>query len=297
MPIKPYNSEIQRSVPLSEWTSWKIGGPARWLVECRDVAQLRCALAFAQQERCPILALGRGSNILFSDEGFDGLVIVLRIEKLLHRQQWWTAGSGVSFPQLGVRAALAGYAGLEFAAGIPASVGGALFMNAGAQGQQTQDCVREVHLLWPDGSEQIQEVSPADFAYRQSPFQRLPAIITAARFCLTPDAGARVRQLEAVKRRIATQPYDQPSAGCVFRNPDGASAGALIEQAGCKGWRVGDAEVSLKHANFLINGGRASARDLLELIQRVQEQVLRHTGQQLHLEVRCISSHEGWMPW
>lgn len=288
---------IKEAVPLCNYSSWRIGGPARWLMECQSISELRIALEFAKQQRCPFLPIGKGSNLLFSDEGFNGLVIVPKLERWAQEGEWWTAQAGMSFAQLGHKTAMAGFSGLEFAAGIPAAVGGALFMNAGAQGQETKDCLREVSLLWPDGSEQVLEVSSGDFSYRNSPFQRAPCILTRARFELRPDALARARQLEAVKKRIATQPYELPSAGCVFRNPEQGSAGALIDSSGCKGWREGDAQVSSKHANFLVNVGRARSADLLALMQRVSERVHEVHGVTLHPEVRMVTTEGGWNPW
>lgn len=288
---------IRRAVPLRDYSSWRVGGPARWLAECRSLFELREALEFARKQRCPFLPVGKGSNLLFSDEGFDGLVIIPKLERWSHEGEWWMAQAGVSFAQLGHKTAMAGFSGLEFAAGIPAAVGGALFMNAGAQGQETKDCLREVSLLWPDGSEQVLEVSSADFSYRTSPFQGAPCILTQARFQLLPDGSARARQLEAVKKRIATQPYELPSAGCVFRNPAQGSAGALIDQSGCKGWREGDAQVSSKHANFLVNLGAASSKDLLALMHRVSAQVQEMHGVSLHPEVRMVAAAGGWNPW
>jgi UDP-N-acetylmuramate dehydrogenase len=297
MPTTFCTPTIKEAVPLRDYSSWKVGGPARWLVECQSLEALRSALEFAKRQRCPFLPIGKGSNLLFSDRGFDGLIIVPRLERWAHEGDWWTAQAGVSFAQLGHKTAMAGYSGLEFAAGIPAAVGGALFMNAGAQGQETKDCLREVALVWPDGSEQVLEVSANDFSYRTSPFQQAPCILTQARFELRSDPSARARQLASVKKRIATQPYELPSAGCVFRNPDGQSAGALIDQSGCKGWKEGDAEVSAKHANFLVNLKSASAEDLLKLMERVVERVHEIHGVTLHPEVRMIEPNGGWNPW
>jgi UDP-N-acetylmuramate dehydrogenase len=297
MPTKSSTGLIRQNVLLRDYSSWQIGGPARWLAECHSLSDLQIALDFARQQRCPFLPLGRGSNVLFSDEGYHGLVLVLRLEKWSQDGPWWRAQTGVSFPQLGVKSAMAGFSGLEFAAGIPCSVGGALFMNAGAQGQETKDCLKEVSFVWPDGTEQVMELSAAEFSYRMSPFQSQPVILTSGLFLLSSDAQARSRQLEGVRRRVASQPYELPSAGCVFRNPEGASAGALIDRSGCKGWSVGGAAVSEKHANFLVNVGNATARDLLSLIQRVQQEVESQTGMLLHPEVRVIPSDGGWHPW
>ncbi len=170
-------------------------------------------------------------------------------------------------------------------------------MNAGAQGQETKDCLREVAYLWPDGTEHIVQLNSAEFSYRVSPFQTAPVILTRARFQLHQDASARARQLMNVKTRVASQPYDKPSAGCVFRNAPTGSAGALIDSSGCKGLRNGDIEVSLKHANFFVNVGQARASDVLLLIERVQERVLQASGVLLHPEVRMINTQSGWNPW
>jgi UDP-N-acetylmuramate dehydrogenase len=297
MLMKPISDNIKKDVPLRDYSSWRIGGNARWLAECSTREELRAALRFAHDHRCPFLPIGRGSNVLFSDEGFEGLVIVLRLLDFSHQGPLWRAESGFSFAQLGVKSAMAGYSGLEFAAGIPASLGGALFMNAGAQGQETKDCLCEVVTLWPDGGEERVAVTPKDFDYRESPFQQQPVILVEATFELKEDQEARANQIRMVRQRTSTQPYDQPSAGCVFRNPLGAAAGVLIERCGCKGWSEGDAVVSTKHANFIVNAGRATAQDLINLIGRVVDHVKEQESVELHPEVRLITTESGWFPW
>jgi UDP-N-acetylmuramate dehydrogenase len=196
-------------------------------------------------------------------------------------------GAGYSFSLLGVQTARKGFSGLEFASGIPATVGGAVFMNAGANGKETADCLKSV--LHFDGKVR-REFSRAEleFSYRSSPFQKMGGAILAATFELKPEGEARKRQLEIVDYRMKTQPLKDKSAGCVFRNPPGQSAGAVIDQCGLKGLHVGGAKVSEIHANFIVNEGKASAQEVLQLIALVQEKVYEKTGIHLEPEIRIF---------
>ncbi|MFZ4099792.1 MAG: UDP-N-acetylmuramate dehydrogenase [Chlamydiia bacterium] len=288
---------IQERVPLRNFNTWRVGGPARWLVEVSDALDLRAALQFAMKQRCPILPLGRGSNVLFDDAGYDGLVLVLRNDQIAVDGALWEVGAGVGLPALSSQTVKAGFGGLEFGAGIPGSLGGAIFMNAGASGQEMRGVLSAVQMMLFDGELVWYDCADLPFAYRRSPFQEIPGVIVSAKLSLKPDPNARVQQREQLLRRVASQPYDQPSAGCVFKNPGSGSAGSLIDQAGLKGLRVGDAMVSPKHANFLVNCGHATAADLLRLISTVQQQVAAQCHEQLQLEVRVIRSTDGWCPW
>ena len=291
------NFALQEHIPLRCFNTWRVGGPARWLVEVQDEADLRAALAFAEKQRCPILPLGRGSNVLFDDAGYDGLVLVMRNQHIQQQGAEWTVGAGMGLPALSNLTVKAGYGGVEFGAGIPGSLGGAIFMNAGASGQEIGEAIQSVRVMLLDG--QLVEYSRADlpFEYRKSPFQSNPAVVMSACLKLTPRPEARQKQREQLLKRVASQPYDQPSAGCVFKNSSKGSAGALIEQAGLKGLRLGDAMVSPKHANFFVNCGQARATDILRLISVVQQQVLAQSQVPLQLEVRVIRSTDGWCPW
>ncbi len=279
--------QLQSRRRLSEFSTFGIGGPIEHLVEVTTVHEMEEALLFAQTKSLPFLVLGKGSNCLFSDRGFEGLVIINKISFCEWHPTFVKVGAGYSFALLGVQSARKGFSGLEFASGIPATVGGAVFMNAGANGQETALALESVHYMHPDGREQTWARSELQYGYRTSPFQTLQGVILAATFRLEPWLGARKKQLEIVDYRLKTQPYKEKSAGCIFRNPgQGKSAGALIEQCGLKGALVGGAKVSEMHANFIVNVGDAQAKDVLELIDKIQKTVLEQTGIHLEPEVR-----------
>lgn len=239
--------------------------------------------------KLPTLIVGKGSNCLFDDAPFEGLVIVNKIDTCDIEGNHVNVGAGASFSLLGVQTARKGLSGLEFASGIPATVGGAIFMNAGANGQETASTLRSVTYMLPSGEICEWRREELTFGYRTSPFQRMAGCILSARFELTPKADARAAQLALVERRMQTQPLRDKSAGCIFRNPKPEMpAGKLIEECGLKGVAVGGAKVSEMHANFLINAGGARASDVRELIALVQERVMKSAGVHLEPEIRML---------
>lgn len=293
---------MQQNISLQTLTTLGIGGPADYFLPATTIEDLQRAFSFAKERSIPFFVLGKGSNSLFSDRGFRGLIIHNKIDFLEHDGAGiFIAGAGCSFSLLGLRTARDGWSGLEFASGIPATVGGAVYMNAGAQGGETQDCLMWVDYLHFDGRLQRFTKEELVFSYRSSPFQKMRGAIVAASFQVVKDDAAKARQMEMLEYRMRTQPYRDKSAGCIFKNPTpiGAqkkstecfSAGFLIEQAGCKGLCVGGAEVSELHANFLINKAHASAEEFFELIHRVQARVLERTGVQLVCELRAVDEY------
>lgn len=277
---------------LKELSTFKIGGPARYFAEAKTSEEMSFLLKEAYQKGLPVLVLGKGSNCLFSDKGFDGLVILNKIDFISPISSKVVVGAGFSFALLGVRTARSGLSGLEFASGIPASVGGAVFMNAGANGQETADTLVSVDFLDEKGDLHTLAKEDLLFSYRKSSFQAMKGAIVSATFQLQEDANAREKQLQIVAYRQKTQPYNDPSIGCIFRNPAGEcclSAAALIDQAGLKKTAVGGAEVSAKHANFIVNPqGLAKAADVEALICIVKEKVYAHFGVLLEEEIRKI---------
>ena len=198
-------------------------------------------------------------------------------------------GSGHSFSLLGVQTARKGLSGLEFASGIPASVGGAIFMNAGATGRETCESLHSVLYLHENGTQVDYQREELIFSYRTSPFQTMKGVILAARFLLRPSLTARQSQLKIIETRIRTQPYKDKSIGCIFRNPSKEiTAGALIDRCGLKGTLFGGAQVSQTHANFIVNKGAATSHDVLALIQHIQRHVFEQTGIHLEPEVRLV---------
>ncbi len=277
--------QLQTCRSLSEFSTFGIGGPIRYFVEVATIEEMDEVFRLD----FPKLIIGKGSNCLFSDQGFSGLVILNKIDFCNWNGGEVTAGSGYSFSLLGVQTARKGLSGLEFASGIPATVGGAVFMNAGANGSETSKSVKSV--LFFDGCRHREYLrSEIAFGYRSSPFQKMGGVILSATFSLTPSEEARKSQLEIIDYRIKTQPLKEKSIGCIFRNPQGVSAGALIDRCGLKGASVGSAKVSEIHANFIVNRGNASAEEVKQLIRLVQEKVLEQTGVCLEPEIRMIDA-------
>ena len=280
---------VQTNRFLSEFSTFGIGGPIRFFFQASAIAEMIQALAWAKSEGLPFLILGKGSNCLFNDSGFDGLAILNKIDFIEWGNRQVQVGSGYSFSLLGVQTARKGWSGLEFASGIPATVGGALYMNAGANGKETSDTLDSLRFLSPDGKVTNFKREELSFSYRTSPFQKMEGVILDATFILNDDPEARQSQLKIIDYRLKTQPWKEKSAGCVFRNPgNGISAGALIEQAGLKGQKVGGAKVSEMHANFIVNTGDATASDVRRLIEIVQTKVKNTSGIELECEVRII---------
>jgi UDP-N-acetylmuramate dehydrogenase len=280
---------FQRDKRLSELSTLGIGGPARYFLEIDSIGKMQEVMAYASKEGLPRIIIGKGSNTLFDDRGFDGLVILNKIAFCDYRGGEVEVGAGYSFSLLGTQTARKKLSGLEFASGIPGSVGGAVYMNAGANGKETADALKKVSYVDEEGKLLYLDKEELTFAYRYSSFQKKNGAIVAALFSLSPSEGARQKQLKIIDYRTKTQPYSDKSAGCAFRNPSlQQSAGSLIDRAGLKGVRVGGAAVSDLHANFIVNASEATARDILELIALVQEKVRAMTGIELEMEIRTI---------
>ncbi len=280
---------IQTNRFLSEVSTFGIGGPSRFFAEIARPEEAEEAYAWARSEKLPVLIVGKGSNCLFRDEPFEGLLLLNKIDFCNMTEREVFVGSGFSFSFLGVQTARKGLSGLEFASGIPATVGGAVFMNAGANGKETFESLRSVSYLYESGEKREFQKEELSYGYRTSSFQSMKGFILSVSFRLEPKEDARKSQLDIIQYRMKTQPYKEKSAGCVFRNPSRElSAGALIDQCGLKGFSVGGAKVSELHANFLINNGKATAKEMIELIERVQTQVLRKTGIHLEPEIRIL---------
>uniref|UniRef100_A0A7S0N1Z3 UDP-N-acetylmuramate dehydrogenase n=1 Tax=Pyramimonas obovata TaxID=1411642 RepID=A0A7S0N1Z3_9CHLO len=281
---------------LGELCTWRIGGPARYATNVHDIETLRAVARFANENDLELLVVGKGSNVLFDDRGFDGIVVVNKMCYVEERENGvFRVGGGMHFDRLGWLTTRRDYTGLEFATGIPGTVGGAIFMNAGANAQTAVDTLQSVEYLTKDGElkELRRDRGELDtFSYRYSPFQDMKDLvsITAATFKLAHDPEAAERAKQMSIRRKASQPLADYTAGCVFRNPGGVSAGLLIDKAGLKGSSVGGAAVSKIHANFFINdkGIGTTAKEMRQLIQGVKDEIFAETGHVLHEEVRHI---------
>ena len=277
-----FSGEIRDDAPMAPLTTWRIGGPAEMLATPRDRDDVARAVRWAASRRIPWRVLGNGSNLLVSDEGVRGLVIRLRksLDAIAFDGACVAAGAGASFPQLAKLAAARGLAGLEFGAGIPGTVGGAIVMNAGWHEFETGNAVASVAFLDAEGAVESREREACRFGYRVSAFRGGGGVVLGARFALTPDDPAAVqsRMDRFAGGRKATQPTELPSCGSVFLKPEGDFAGRLIEAAGLKGRRVGAIEVSPKHANFFVNLGGGTAKDVLELVALAEGEVARRFG-------------------
>ena len=274
------------------YTTFRAGGPARYLVSPDKEEQLAAVLRICREEKLPCLVLGRGSNLLVSDSGFDGVVISMRKhfgEITVDRETGiLTAQAGVSMPAAAKAALEAGLSGLEFASGIPGTVGGGVLMNAGAYGGEFSQVLLDVRVMDQEGNVETVPVSRAELGYRTSIFAHDKRVVLSCRMQLHPGKKEEIRErMEDYNgRRRQKQPLEYASAGSTFKRPTGYFAGKLIEDCGLKGYRVGDAQVSEKHAGFIINRGNASAADIYELCRQVQQKVLKQTGVSLELEVR-----------
>ena len=289
--LKQVCPDVREREPLRKHVSFRIGGPADVLVVPRSADELRAVARSLFDEHVPFVVLGAGSNVLISDAGIRGVVLKIGkgVDRVRRDGDRLIAESGVGLPHLARDAAAAGLSGLEFAAGIPASVGGAVVMNAGAHGHAMAEIVSAVHAVTPDGEVELR-APLLEYAYRTSVLQNRAAVVTDVTLQLRAADSAAVRRQteEWLAHRSATQPIGPPSSGCVFRNPAGDHAGRLIDLAGGKGLAVGGARVSEIHANYIVNTGDATAVDVLTLMRKVNALVAEKFGVKLDPEVKLL---------
>ena len=285
----------RQNVPLAEFTTWRVGGPATWIIEPESVDEVLAALQWAKANGQPCQVIGAGSNLLIHDNGLPGLTLSLRRlqgAELDSNSGVIEALAGEPIPTLARRAARAGLKGLAWAVGIPGTVGGAAVMNAGAQGGCTADWLEAVRVVPIQGGESFElKRDQLEFDYRHSRLQQENLLVLSARFRLEPGHNPQELRRETnsnLSHRTSTQPYTLPSCGSVFRNPEPLKAGRLIQELGLKGERVGGAEVSSVHANFIVNTGNATAVDINQLIELVQDRVEQRHAVRLHPEVKRL---------
>ncbi len=277
--------------PMAKHTSFRIGGPAQVMAFPKNKEELAKLLKLSNELDIKTAILGAGTNVLASDAGVEGLVICLKdcmdgIE--LPDETHLRVAAGVTMTRAAVFAAGAGLSGLEFAHGIPGTVGGGVYMNAGAYGAEIKDVCVRVEVMYPDGAVRVYSGEEMGFSYRHSRLEEDGGIVLSAEFALIPKPEAEIREYmqELMRRRSASQPLDKPSAGSAFKRPKQGYAAALIDQCGLKGYRVGDAAVSEKHAGFVVNLGNATAQQVQTVLSQVQSIVLERTAVQLEPEVR-----------
>ena len=282
---------IKANEPLSNYTYTKTGGPADLLVFPRSVEQVQRVLAAVKQENLPLTVLGNASNLIVKDGGIRGLVMILTdMQELVIEGNQLKAASGAALIEASRQAAAAGLTGLEFACGIPGSIGGAIYMNAGAYGGEVKDVISQVQTMTRDGQLKTYAGSDCDFSYRHSRFQEGDEVILGVTFDLAPGDQSAIdaKVAELTHLRQSKQPLEYPSCGSVFKRPEGYFAGKLIQDAGLQGYQVGGAQVSTKHAGFIVNVDHATATDYLAVIEHIRLVVWARTGVFMEPEVRII---------
>ena len=283
--------DLKKNIALSNFTTWRIGGPAEWIAEPKNTKEIQYLINWINKQKISCNIIGAGSNLLINDKGIKGLSLCMRNLKGIRIDK--NTGiievlSGEMLPTLARKAATNGLHGLEWAIGIPGSVGGAVVMNAGAQGYCISNYLESITTLSLTGEYKILKGNDLNFGYRYSLLQDKKLIVLSARLKLECGHAEKIRKLtnENLQHRLRTQPYKDQSCGSVFRNPEPLKAAKLIEELGLKGFRLGGAEISKKHSNFIINANKASSYDVIELIKYIQKKVLNSYGILLETEVK-----------
>jgi len=289
--IKQICASTYFDIELAPYTTFRIGGKALALCNIKKLTELKNLIVYLNTEKIPYVILGKGSNVLISDSGFQGVVLRLKgkFEKITHKRNSLIAGAGVKIPSLLRYCIMHSIKGLEFLAGIPGTVGGAVSMNAGAFGKEICQCIEKILILKRDGEMCIKNISDLKFSYRNLSIET-GAIILYAWFKVEQGDREEIKRKirNYLEKRKRTQPIGFHSAGCIFKNPKGDFAGRLIEKAGLKGLKIGGAVVSDIHANFILNEGNAKASDVLALIKEIKERIKDKEGINLETEIRFI---------
>lgn len=280
---------------MSRHTSFKIGGPADIFVQPASAEEMAQALRLAREEQVPFFVMGNGSNLLVSDEGFRGMILHTGgLKEISVERDVIYAEAGATLRRVAKEAWEHGLTGLEFAAGIPGSLGGAVCMNAGAYGGEMKDVLLDVRVMTREGEVVLLSAKDLDLSYRHSVLQEKEYIVLSARLHLTRGDKEQIkdRMDELAQARKEKQPLEYPSAGSTFKRPEGYFAGKLIQDAGLKGYTVGGAQVSEKHSGFVINRGNATAEEVLFLIRQVQKRIKQQFGVAMDTEVRMLGFAE-----
>lgn len=284
-------NQVLRQEPMSRHTTFRIGGPAEYFVT-PGMAQLPALLTLCDSCQMPYTIIGNGSNLLIGDGGIPGLVIELltKQEELCVEDTCLTASAGMLLSKISAKAAESGLGGMEFASGIPGTLGGAVVMNAGAYGKEMKDIIENVKVLTRQGKERNLTVEELDLSYRHSCIKELEYIVTEVTLHLEKRDREAIRaQMEELRaKRVEKQPLEYPSAGSTFKRPEGHFAGKLIMDAGLQGFQIGGAKISEKHCGFVVNVGGASAADVCQLMKEVSARVQQQFGVTLEPEVKMI---------
>jgi UDP-N-acetylmuramate dehydrogenase len=292
--------KAERDAPLARFTTMRVGGRADLFVTAHNAFELRALVRFARSRELPLLLLGRGSNVVISDHGVRGLVVQVRAEGSRIEGERYIAEAGVPMARAATETQKAGLSGLEFGLAVPGCIGGAVWANAGAHGSDVAAVIESADVLAGDGRESRLPAADLGLAYRDSRFKHDPAeVVIGAAFRLqAADTATIAERLDDIRRwRREHQPLGIPSAGSSFRNPaSGPSAGELIDRAGLKGFRIGGAAVSEKHANFIVNDQKGTAADVRRVADHVRAGVAAVHGVELVPEIEFVGDWEGW-PW
>ena len=283
--------KIYINEPMSKHTSFKIGGPAEIFIKVNEIKDLQAILKISKENNAPITVIGNGSNVLVSDEGIKGIVVKIELEKLeIEEDGILKVGSGVKLAFLAQKCLKEELEGFEFASGIPGTIGGAIRMNAGAHGSEMKDIVKNITYMTRDGNIQIISNEEAKFEYRNSIFSQNDYIILEAEIQLRKGNPEEIKSKmdEYAKYRKEKQPIEYPSAGSTFKRGNDFITAKLIDECGLKGYQIGGAQVSEKHAGFIINKGSATAEDVKQLMKYVEEQVYNKFGKKIEAEIEII---------
>lgn len=291
------SGQVKTKEGMSRHTTFRTGGPADYYVEPADVKELAAVLSLCREKKMPYYILGNGSNLLVSDDGYHGVMIAMgskawsdiRVDGTVVR-----AGAGALLSAVAKQALQASLTGMEFAAGIPGTLGGAVVMNAGAYGFEMKNVLTSVTVLTPDGEAEVIEAERLELGYRTSCIPRLGYVVLEAELKLAVGEKTQIRSVmdDLSGKRRSRQPLEYPSAGSTFKRPEGYFAGKLIQDAGLRGFAVGGAQVSEKHCGFVINRDHATAADVMNLCREVQKRVLEDSGVALEMEVKTLGTFE-----
>ena len=289
------NLGAERNVDLARYSTWRVGGNADWFLNAQSFDDIAVASVVAKTRQIPLILIGNGSNMLISDKGVRGLVIKLGGSLATitdHGDGTVYVGAGVRLPELAKYFRDTGAGGLEWGFGVPGCVGGAIFMNAGTMDGEIKEIIQTVSIVGTGCKVVEIKTDECAFGYRKSRFQQTDEIIVGALFKILERPYADALAKKSLDYRKNTQPLDLPNCGSVFRNPQGQHAAKLIESCGLKGKKIGDAQVSTMHANFIVNLGNAKASDIRQLMDMCLSEVQRQKGLSMHTEVRMIGEWE-----
>ena len=282
------NITYKEDISLKNYNTYRLNTISKFLVFPKTVDELRHILKYLKENKIKYYLLGNGSNIILSMNYYDGVMIKLdSLNEIIYKDNLVTAGAGCSLIKLSLDTIEKGLSGMEFSSGIPGCVGASVAMNAGAYNSDISTILKEVTILTPDNEIVIMKKEELDFEYRNSFLKKnKDYIVISTTFELEKGNIDEMKELitERKKKRVASQPLDMPNAGSVFRNPEGSYAGALIEGANLKGYNINGAEVSIKHANFIVNKGNATGKDIIDLIDKIQKEIKEKDNIELKLE-------------